>query len=171
MPLLVCFAGLPGVGKSSVARVLAAETGALWLRIDAVEQALRESHMQVMGGLADGGYAALRAVAEAALVQGFDVVVDSVNPLPITRMAWRDVSARAGARHRDVELVCSDADAHRRRVERHVPDVPGLVLSDWAAVRARDYAPMDADLRLDTARLSVAQSVVAIRALIAQEEG
>jgi hypothetical protein len=41
--MLIVFAGLPASGKSSIARVLAQELGAVWLRIDSIEQAIRES--------------------------------------------------------------------------------------------------------------------------------
>ena len=135
-----------------MAGLLAARTGALWLRIDRIEQALRASQM-VTADLADGGYAAARAMAVAALEQGFDVIADSVNPLAETRAAWQAVSAAAGAGHLDVELACPDPAEHRRRVETRTPEVPGLALPDWAAVRARVYEPWQGPvLRLDTAR-------------------
>ncbi len=34
MAMLIVFAGLPGSGKSSIARGLASKTGAVWLRIE-----------------------------------------------------------------------------------------------------------------------------------------
>jgi predicted kinase len=37
MAMLIVFAGLPGSGKSSIARELAREIGAIWLRIDSIE--------------------------------------------------------------------------------------------------------------------------------------
>ena len=37
---LLIFGGLPGTGKSTIARLLAARLGAVWLRIDSIEQAL-----------------------------------------------------------------------------------------------------------------------------------
>ena len=43
MVVLIVLGGLPGSGKSSIARELARETGAMWLRIDFIEQAIRES--------------------------------------------------------------------------------------------------------------------------------
>jgi predicted kinase len=41
--MLIVFAGLPASGKSSIARALAQDLGAVWLRIDSIEQAIRES--------------------------------------------------------------------------------------------------------------------------------
>lgn len=38
--MLLIFGGLPGTGKSTIARLLAARLGAVWLRIDSIEQAL-----------------------------------------------------------------------------------------------------------------------------------
>jgi len=41
--LLVVLSGLPGVGKTTVARDLAVASGAVHLRIDSIEQALRNA--------------------------------------------------------------------------------------------------------------------------------
>jgi predicted kinase len=38
MARLIAFAGLSGTGKSSIARGLASEIGAVWLWIDSIEQ-------------------------------------------------------------------------------------------------------------------------------------
>jgi hypothetical protein len=63
MATLVVFGGLPGSGKSSIARELARQTGASWLRIDSIEQAIRESGI-VTGSVDDAGYRAAYAVAD-----------------------------------------------------------------------------------------------------------
>jgi predicted kinase len=86
MPMLVVFAGLPGSGKSTIARRLASITGAVWLRIDSIEQAIRDSGV-VPGSLNDAGYRAAYAVAEDNLRLGRDVIGDSVNPWMLTRNA------------------------------------------------------------------------------------
>ena len=40
--MLIIFSGLPGSGKSTIARALAQQLGAVYLRIDTIEQAIRE---------------------------------------------------------------------------------------------------------------------------------
>ena len=42
LPVLVVLGGLPGVGKSSIAHALLSQWPAVYLRIDTIEQALRD---------------------------------------------------------------------------------------------------------------------------------
>ena len=159
-PLLVVVGGLPAVGKTAVCRALLGERPITppmtWLRVDSIEQALRRSGEMAPDMPGGAGYYAAAAVAGDVLSTGGDVLVECVNPLPITRRLWERTAVDAGSRLLQVELVCSDRDEHRRRVEQRVSDIEGLVLPDWRDVLQRDYAPWpEADLRLDTGRLEV----------------
>jgi 2-phosphoglycerate kinase len=55
--MLIIFGGLPGVGKTTVARELARQLGAVHIRIDSIEQALLDSGM-VSSVINDTGYRA-----------------------------------------------------------------------------------------------------------------
>ena len=159
MTRLIVFAGLPGSGKSTLARALAQEIGAVWLRVDSVEQAIRESGV-VPGSIDDAGYRVLYAVAQDNLRLGRDVIGDSVNPWMLTRNVWRDTGLRACAQVVEVETVCTDLKEHRRRIETRANDVPGLIPPDWQAVIGRDYHSWDrAHLTVDTAGRSVAACI------------
>jgi predicted kinase len=163
---LIVFAGLSGSGKSTIARGLAKEIGAVWLRVDSVEQAIRESGV-VPGSLDDAGYRAVYAVAQDNLRLGRDVIGDSVNPWILTRNAWRDTGLRAGAQVVEVETVCTDLEEHRRRIKNRANEVPGLVLPDWQAVIGRDYHSWDRDhLTIDTAGHSVASCIELVLAAL-----
>ena len=163
MVMLIVFGGLPGSGKS-IARELARETGAIWLRIDSIEQAIRESGV-VAGSINDAGYRAAYAIADDNLRLGRNVIGDSVNGWSVTRNAWRDSGVRAGAQLIEVEIMCSDPEEHRRRVETRNSEVPRLVLPDWQAVIGRDYEPWDRDhLTIDTAVRSIEDCVRLVRA-------
>ena len=159
--LLLVFGGLAGTGKSSIARELARQLGAVHLRIDTIEVALRRSQWPVE--VIDHGYAAAFAVAQDNLRIGHIVVADSVNSIALTRDAWRDVARRNDVPYFEVEVVCSDPEEHRRRVETRVPDIEGHVQPTWQQVVEREYEPWDANLVVDTATMSAEEAVAAIR--------
>jgi predicted kinase len=158
--MLIIFSGLPGTGKTTIARELARQLGAVHVRIDSIEQVLRESGILV----SEEGYRVGYVVTDDNLRIGRTVVADSVNPLPVTRDAWVDIAKLAGATALEVEVICSDWAEHRRRVETRSADVPGLRLPTWEEVVGRDYRPWHRErLVIDTARLSLDQGVAMIR--------
>jgi predicted kinase len=160
--MLVAFSGLPGVGKSEVARRVARALGAAYLRIDTVEVAICPDPETDVGA---AGYAAAFAVARENLSLGLNVVGDSVNPVADSRQGWRRAAEAAGAVLLNVEMICSDAAEHRRRVEGRTVDVPGLVPPTWPEVVERRYEPWtEPILRIDTAKLSVEEAAAAVLA-------
>jgi len=161
--MLIVFGGLPGVGKSAIARELARQIGAVYLRIDTIEQALRASGA-VSLPMDDAGYRVAYAVAEENLRLGRTVIADSVNPLTLTRDAWLGVAQRAQVGAIEIEIVCSDLDEHRRRVETRPTDIPGLRPPSWEQVRSREYDPWNREhLVLDTADRTVERNVNTVR--------
>lgn len=167
MPTLIAFAGLPGTGKTTIARELARRIGAVYLRIDTIEQALRTSR-PFKGEIDDAGYRAAIALAEDNLRQGLDVVTDAVNPLTITRNAFAAAASRTGAKLLEVELICSDQTEHRRRIETRQADIEGHKLPTWAEVAARDYEPWTREhMVIDTAHHSSEGAVELIQTLLA----
>ena len=153
-PVLVALGGLPGTGKTTVARGLAEASGAALLRIDTIEQAIRGAGV-LAGEVGPAGYAVAAALAVDNLALGRSVVADSVNPVAATRNAWREAAARAGAALLEVEIVCSEPGEHRRRVETRPADIPGHVLPLWRDVVERGYEPWpEAALVIDTATVA-----------------
>jgi predicted kinase len=126
-PPLVVFAGLPGVGKSTLAARVALALPAALLPVDPVDRALAgcavtEPHPGV------AAYAVVAALAETQVGAGLPVIVDAVNPVAAARALWRDIADRTGVPLRIVEVWCGDEDEHRRRVEtRNAADPSG----DW----------------------------------------
>ena len=168
--MLIVIGGLPGTGKTSLATRLARMLDAVHLRIDTIEQAIRTATVAAHDPGA-AGYLVAYAVAEDNLRLGRIVVADGVNALANTRAAWRAVAQRAGVTHFEVELICSDAIEHRRRVESRRPDIAGHKLPTWDQVREREYEPWTGDhVVVDTAQRTLDQSVSEVHAfLLAQE--
>ena len=157
--MLIIFGGLPGSGKTTIARALAKRLGAVHLRIDTIEQTVRDSGM-LRSEVGPAGYMVGYALAEDNLTLGNIVVADSVNSLTITRDAWVSVAARAGVRAVEIEIVCSDKVEHRRRVETRASDIPGLINPSWEKVITRDYDDWgQRPTVIDSAMLSVDQAV------------
>ena len=167
--MLIVLGGLPASGKTTIARELARLTDAVHVRIDSIEQAILESRI-APGTIDDAGYRVGYAVAEDNLRLGRTVIADSVNPWPLTREAWLRVANRAQVAAVEVEIECSDAAEHRRRVEEHFGDLPGVPALTWQDVLDRDYRPWAREhLVIDTAGRTVEQCVSMLRAALPAE--
>ena len=157
--MLIILGGLPGSGKSTIAKVLAAELRAAYVRVDTVEQALLASG-EVSPPINAAGYAVAYGIAADCLRAGAMVVADSVNPLAVTREAWLDVARRADHAALEIGVICSDATEHRRRVESRTADIAGHVQPAWLEVLDREFEPWGGQVVVvDTAQLSVEAAV------------
>ena len=95
------------------------------------------------------------------------MIADSVNPLRVTRQAWRAVAERAAVTAVEVEIQCSDAIEHKARVGTRSSDAAGVTAPTWEAVAAREYDPWDRPhVVIDTAGRTVDESLAALRSAL-----
>lgn len=154
---LYIFSGLPGAGKSTLAKLLAKQRQAQWLRVDTIEQMLKDNGQQDFD---DTGYQVAFAIARDNLKLGFNVVADSSNPVEESRIAWRDVAVGANCDYQEIEVICSDTQEHQSRVETRISDVENLKLPSWNDVITRDYLSWQTPIiQIDTAGKSTLQSL------------
>ncbi|MDM0044542.1 AAA family ATPase [Variovorax dokdonensis] len=135
--MLIVLGGLPGTGKTTIARKLVARLPAAYLRIDTIEQALMKA-----GELDEAGASRLRFGLRAGEIQPcarnhcHRRLRQSASGHP---KAWRDVASSASKELLEVEVVCSDAAEHRRRVESRKAEIPEGRLPNWDEVLRREY--------------------------------
>lgn len=141
-PLLIVFAGLPGVGKSTLAGQVGSVLRAPVLAVDPIDRQLWQ-HEVTEPRPGHAAYGIVAAQAEAQLALGIPVVVDAVNPVAATRRLWQDLADRTGTPLRVVEVWCGDETEHRRRVEQRLADGAGAGSPDWPQVLGRraEYEP------------------------------
>lgn len=162
---LIVLSGLPGVGKTTAAAIVAGRIDAVHLSIDAIEESILGCGLPAGWQVGVAAYEAARAMAELNLRLGHDVVVDAVNDSEEARQTWRNASKATDAGLLFVHLVTADPDVHERRLRgrdrgfTHVPE------PEWGQVQIRgpEYAPWtDEHLVLDTAVLSVDDVATAV---------
>ena len=147
------FSGLPGSGKTTLSQKLAQHSNAVHLRIDTIEQALRDlCNINVEGE----GYELAYRIAADNLRLGLDVIADSCNTIELTRREWENVATSNGAGFVNIEVQCSDTEEHRRRIESRATTIDGLKLPNWQAVIDREYDDWSVDrIIIDTANQSI----------------
>lgn len=154
-PELYIFGGLPAAGKSTLAKNFAKKIGAVYLRIDSIEEAIM-ANTQFLG---PEGYQAAYSLASDNLDNGLTVVADSVNPVELTRDAWRQVARDQGVPYHEIEVICSDKTEHRRRlVSRESQSRITRVLT-WEDVINREYEPWIGCYVFDTAGKSSEENI------------
>ena len=140
--VLAVFAGLPGVGKSTLAAAVAAALPATVLPVDVVDFTLQRYEVsETRPGYA--AYGVVAALAEAQLGIGHSVIIDAVNPVRAARQLWVDLAERLDVPLRVVEVVCGDDAEHRRRVEARFASRDHDGVPDWVRVleRQKEYEP------------------------------
>ena len=153
---LYIFSGLPATGKTTLAQMLAGKISAVYLRIDTVEQGLRdlcsinvEAH----------GYRLSYRIATDNLKIGNSVVADSCNPIQLTRDEWQDVATSINANFQNIEIICSNQNQHRDRAENRTSSINNLKLPGWQAIVNREYHKWNNKrIIIDTAEKTVEES-------------
>jgi len=159
--MLISLSGVPGAGKSTIARELARQVDAVYLSIDSIEQVVAGSYAEA--------YRVAQAIADDNLRLGRTAIADCVNPVRQSRDAWRAIATAAGVPTLEVEVTCSDKDEHLRRLPRAAARREGEPLTRSEEI-TQHYQPWDRErLVIDTARQTVDDAVATIRRAVLEQ--
>jgi predicted kinase len=113
--VLVLTTGLPGTGKSRVARFVGKELHAPVIDKDVIKSALLERGEADWNRSGSLSYTIIRELAGELLKQGFDVVVDSPGHYHRFQSDMVAVAEEQGSELRVIQTICSDEEERRRR--------------------------------------------------------
>jgi predicted kinase len=154
-PTLYIFSGLPGVGKTTLAKILAKNLNAVYLRIDTIEQGIRElCDYNVQGE----GYRLAYRIAEDNLKIGNNVVSDQCNPANFVRKEWNAVAIKNHCKYLNIEVICSDKTEHKKRTTS--PVWKEIIRRKQDKTYSMYYEPWEEEhIIIDTANKSVEECV------------
>jgi predicted kinase len=137
-PTLILFAGMPGSGKTTLARKVARTLGISVFAKDRVQRVLRD-HNLASANTGDGYYIILD-MADEQLSLGLSVILDATFPLDHFRTVASETAVRHKAYFCAFYCYCSDDNMWRDRMNQRVHYVPGWKPVGWDDVlRMREY--------------------------------
>lgn len=135
---LIMFAGMPGSGKTTLARMLARHLNLPVFSKDRVQRVLRDHHLTAEN--TGDGYYIILDMADEQLDLGVSVILDATFPLDHFRMVASEIAARHQARLCPFYCHCSDDAVWHSRMNQRVQYVPGWKPVGWDDVlRMRQY--------------------------------
>ena len=127
-------AGLPGAGKSTVAEVVGNRLGYPVISVDPIESAILSAGIDSDQPTGLAAYLVAETIADAALANGLSIIVDAVNAVDPARQQWVDLAKKHDESLRFIEVVCSDSELHRERLEARNRNLTHLPEPTWHAV-------------------------------------
>jgi predicted kinase len=137
-PTLILFAGMPGSGKTTLARMVSRQLRLPVFSKDRVQRILRDHHLAAEN--TGDGYYIILDMADEQLGLGVSVILDATFPLDHFRQVANEIALRHNAYFCAIYCHNSDDEVWRKRMEKRVQYVPGWRPVGWEDVlRMRTY--------------------------------
>jgi predicted kinase len=124
------------------------------ISVDPIEAAMWRASIERSQPTGLAAYIVAESMAAEVLALGQVVIVDAVNAVAPAREQWCELASRMAVPLRVLEVVCSNEQLHRQRLEERRRDIEGFHEPSWEDVQRRkvEYLPWSEDrLVLDTA--------------------
>lgn len=128
-PTLILMAGMPGSGKTTLARLVSRQMGVPVFAKDRVQRVLRDHNLAEPSS--GDGYYIILDLADEQLALGVTCILDATFPLDHFRTVASEIAARHHARFCAVYCHCSDDAVWRVRMSDRVQYVPGWKPVGW----------------------------------------
>jgi predicted kinase len=132
--VLIAMAGLPGTGKSAIAELVGARLLKPVVSVDPIESAILRAGIDSDQPTGLAAYLVAETLAESVMRAGHGVIIDAVNAVSPAREQWVDLAARSNESLKFIEVVCSDVELHRSRLEARQRNLPHVAEPTWHAV-------------------------------------
>lgn len=160
---VIVVAGLPGVGKTTVADIFTDRVGGVHLRSDSIRKELFDEQ-RYSAPESEATYSALFKRASIALVEGRSVVLDATFDVEIRRDYARHIADRADVPSLFVAVEC-DPETVKRRIADRNDDASDADFAVYEQKRRnfdpiqRDHRTIDNSGSLDETRSQVEQLI------------
>lgn len=130
-------AGLPGTGKSTLAGAVGTRLKLPVVSVDPIESAILSAGMDPDQPTGLAAYLVAETIADSVLASRGGIIVDAVNAVEPAREQWIKLAARHGTPIKFLEVICSDPEVHRQRIEARDRELAHLAEPTWHAVEQR----------------------------------
>ena len=161
MSFVIVIGGLPGTGKSTIAKELTRTTGFTLLSKDVIEAAVVTSGVCRIEQLNGVGYHLMKSLVQEQLTNHQPVILDFIASKQRVAEFWPELQLLPRL---VFECVCDDVTMHRQRIESRVRAIPGWYELDWSQVEQIQevYEPMQAQRQVLNSCIPVAENVKTI---------
>jgi predicted kinase len=114
--VLIVLSGLPGTGKSAIADGVGSALRLPVLSVDPIESSILRAGIERTFETGLAAYIVAETLADRAMADGLDAVIDAVNAVEPARDMWRRLARKHAAALVIIECIVSDGAVHADRL-------------------------------------------------------
>ena len=158
------FSGLPGVGKTTLAKLLTKSIkNTAYYRIDSIEYFLKKEYYNE---LTKQDYELTYYLAKENLELSNNIIIDCCNPINESRELLNKLSEISLIKVVNIEIICTNQQAHKKRIEARFKMNKDKYPS-WQSVVDKDYQAWDQEvITIDTANKNEEDSLKQLMSML-----